>query len=196
MSPLEDTIVALRPIIPELPWELPNAIRNLSPMMSTGSTQFFNNIDPQGNPTAPIINQLVNFGWEYVYHCHILSHEEMDMMRPVSVAMPPKSSRTGWLPGQPGRRRHEGDADLERQLDRRDVVRGPAQERDGAWADVGTIQTPLDPTANARRPAKYNGHSDVRSTRRSVQARRTSTGSSPRTRSATRMAPAPVGSRT
>ena len=89
VSPLEDTIVALRPIIPELPWELPNAIRNLNPMMPTGSTQFFNNIDPQGNPTAPIVNQLVNFGWEYVYHCHILSHEEMDMMRPVSVALPP-----------------------------------------------------------------------------------------------------------
>ena len=52
ISPLEDTIVALRPIIPELPWELPNAIRNLSPMMADGSTQFFNNIDPQGNPTA------------------------------------------------------------------------------------------------------------------------------------------------
>ena len=32
---------------------------------------------------------MVNFGWEYVFHCHILSHEEMDMMRPVSVAMPP-----------------------------------------------------------------------------------------------------------
>ena len=90
ISPLQDTTVALRPIIPELPWELPNAIRNLSPMMSTGSTQFFNNIDPQGNPVnPPIQNKLVNFGWEYVYHCHILTHEEMDMMRPVSVAMPP-----------------------------------------------------------------------------------------------------------
>ena len=28
ISPLQDTTVALRPIIPELPWELPNAIRN------------------------------------------------------------------------------------------------------------------------------------------------------------------------
>ena len=35
------------------------------------------------------MNQLVNFGWEYVYHCHILSHEEMDMMRPVTLALPP-----------------------------------------------------------------------------------------------------------
>ena len=89
IAPLEDTIVALRPIIPEVPWELPNAIRMLNPMMPAGSTAMFNNIDPQGNPTAQIMNQLVNFGWEYVYHCHILSHEEMDMMRPVSVALPP-----------------------------------------------------------------------------------------------------------
>jgi FtsP/CotA-like multicopper oxidase with cupredoxin domain len=89
VSPLEDTIVALRPVIPELPFELPNSIRALNPMMALGSTAMFNNVDPQGNPTNPITNQLVNFGWEYVYHCHILSHEEMDMMRPVSVAMPP-----------------------------------------------------------------------------------------------------------
>ena len=89
VSPLEDTIVALRPIIPELPFELPNAIRNLNPAMPTGATAGFNNIDAQGIPTAPIVNQLVNFGWEYVYHCHILSHEEMDMMRPVLIAMPP-----------------------------------------------------------------------------------------------------------
>ncbi len=89
VAPLEDTIVALRPIIPQLPFEIPNAIRELSPMMPLGSTAGFNNVDPQGNPTNPIVNQLVNFGWEYVYHCHILSHEEMDMMRPVSVVMPP-----------------------------------------------------------------------------------------------------------
>jgi len=89
ISPLEDTIVALRPIIPTLPFEIPNAVRMLNPMMPAGSTAMFNNVDPQGNPTNPITNQLVNFGWEYVYHCHILSHEEMDMMRPVSLAVPP-----------------------------------------------------------------------------------------------------------
>ena len=50
ISPLEDTIVALRPIIPELPFELPNAIRTLSPMNPAGSMMGFNNVDPQGNP--------------------------------------------------------------------------------------------------------------------------------------------------
>jgi FtsP/CotA-like multicopper oxidase with cupredoxin domain len=89
ISPLEDTIVALRPIVPTTPFEIPNSVRPLNPMMPIGNTSMFNNVDPQGNPTAAITNQLVNFGWEYVYHCHILSHEEMDMMRPVSLALPP-----------------------------------------------------------------------------------------------------------
>ncbi len=38
VSPLEDTIVALRPIIPQVPFEVPNAIRPLNPMMPLGST--------------------------------------------------------------------------------------------------------------------------------------------------------------
>jgi FtsP/CotA-like multicopper oxidase with cupredoxin domain len=91
ISPLEDTIVALRPIIPYLPFDLPNSVRPMNPWTPLGSPMGFNNIDANGNPTAPITNALVNFGWEYVFHCHILSHEEMDMMRPVSVAMPPNT---------------------------------------------------------------------------------------------------------
>jgi FtsP/CotA-like multicopper oxidase with cupredoxin domain len=112
VSPLEDTTVALRPIIPTLPFELPNSVRPLSPM-----DPLFDGVDPlnpqigdhgvlasatlsdllligippsngQGEP-VDIVNHLVNFGWEYVFHCHILSHEEMDMMQPESVAMPP-----------------------------------------------------------------------------------------------------------
>jgi predicted phage tail protein len=33
----------------------------------------------------------VNFGHEYVWHCHILGHEEMDMMRSVPVGVAPKA---------------------------------------------------------------------------------------------------------
>ena len=91
VSPLQDTIVALRPVVPELPWELPNSIRPLNPAMPLTSQAGFNNTDANGNPTAPITNQLVNFGWEYVWHCHILSHEEMDMMRPQSLVLPPNA---------------------------------------------------------------------------------------------------------
>ena len=92
ISPLEDTIVALRPIVPVLPWELPNSIRALNPMdphRLDEAVQQHRSAGP-ARWRRPITNQLVNFGWEYVYHCHILTHEEMDMMRPVSVAYPPK----------------------------------------------------------------------------------------------------------
>lgn len=50
----------------------------------------FTNIDPNGNPVT-VTNQLTNFGWEYVDHCHLLGHEENDMMRPMCCAVPPEA---------------------------------------------------------------------------------------------------------
>ena len=47
------------------------------------------NVDPAGNPVT-ITNQLTNFGWEYVWHCHILGHEENDMMHALVIAVPPE----------------------------------------------------------------------------------------------------------
>jgi FtsP/CotA-like multicopper oxidase with cupredoxin domain len=101
VSPLEDTIVAVRPIVPTLPFGVPDSTRPLNPMMPIGArgsvagqtgTQGveagFNNTDANGNPIDPIVNTVTDFGWEYVWHCHILSHEEMDMMRPVTVHVP------------------------------------------------------------------------------------------------------------
>ncbi len=98
ISPLEDTIVAVRPIVPVLPFGLPDSKRPLNPMMPlgaqgsangpNGTEAGFNNTLPNGNPTlTPIKNTIENFGAEYVVHCHILSHEEMDMMRPVTVTV-------------------------------------------------------------------------------------------------------------
>jgi len=90
VSPLEDTIVALRPIKPKAPFGVPESIRPLDPTMPIGSPAGFSNIDPfTGQPLSPVTtNQLTNFLWEYVWHCHILSHEEMDMMRPMSANVP------------------------------------------------------------------------------------------------------------
>lgn len=107
VSPLEDTIVALRPVIPVVPFDLPNSVRPLNPMMPIGSTLMFTSTDANGNPTAPIVNTMTNFGWEYVWHCHILSHEEMDMMRPIAVAVAPRapSPLTGTTSGSGANRR-------------------------------------------------------------------------------------------
>jgi FtsP/CotA-like multicopper oxidase with cupredoxin domain len=92
--PLMDTIVAQRPITPNIPWELPNAIRPLDPTRALGSTQGFSGLDPAGGQ-APVVNRLVNFGWEYVFHCHILGHEEFDFMRPMAVAVAPPVPPSG-----------------------------------------------------------------------------------------------------
>src|SRR5665647_2568773 len=113
VSPLEDTIVALRPIVPTLPFGVPDSSRAMNPAMPLGAAGSangpngteagFNNTDTAGNPIAPIVNAIVNMGWEYVWHCHILSHEEMDMMRPVNVhvprALPAAPALTSATPG-------------------------------------------------------------------------------------------------
>ena len=90
MNPLEDIIVALRPIVPTLPFDLPNSLRPLDVTAPLGTTLQFTGVDPTGQP-APVTNQLLNFGWEYVWHCHLLGHEENDMMRPMIIAVAPKA---------------------------------------------------------------------------------------------------------
>jgi FtsP/CotA-like multicopper oxidase with cupredoxin domain len=94
INSLQDLVVAMRPITPDIPWEIPNSIRPLSVIYPLGSSnvQFpgqFTNVDPLNNPVN-VVNHYVNFGWEYVWHCHLLGHEENDMMRSQSVAVAPK----------------------------------------------------------------------------------------------------------
>jgi len=93
ISPLEDTIVALRPKQPPVPFKLPNSIRPLNPTTPIGSDMGFSQIDitDGADLVPPLLNQLINFGWEYTWHCHILSHEENDMMRAVALAVPPEA---------------------------------------------------------------------------------------------------------
>jgi FtsP/CotA-like multicopper oxidase with cupredoxin domain len=86
MNPLEDTIVALRPIAPKVPFGLPDSIRSIDvtrPVNAPIATYDVSN----GNPVT-VPNSTVNYGWEYVWHCHILGHEENDMMRPVQFNVP------------------------------------------------------------------------------------------------------------
>jgi hypothetical protein len=108
ISPLEDTIVALRPVAPKQPFGLYDSVRPLNPATPLGSTMGFSQIDPLtgADIVPPTTNQFVNLGWEYVWHCHILSHEENDMMRSIvfntAVALPaaPALSLSG-TPGTP-----------------------------------------------------------------------------------------------
>ncbi|MEM3384163.1 MAG: multicopper oxidase domain-containing protein [Nitrososphaeria archaeon] len=98
-NPLQDTIIAMRPYKPDVPFDLPNSIRLIDPTRPEGTLlKGFTLWEAgQGRPAFDIVgepiniyNHYVNYGWEYVWHCHILAHEEMDMMRSIAVAVPPK----------------------------------------------------------------------------------------------------------
>jgi FtsP/CotA-like multicopper oxidase with cupredoxin domain len=98
VNPLEVTYLAMRPTVPtpsQVPFEVPDSVRLIDPTLPEGATLtppppagWF---DPVGNQIPEILNHFVNFGWEYVWHCHILSHEEMDMMHSLVFAVPPKA---------------------------------------------------------------------------------------------------------
>ncbi len=96
VNPLEITYLAMRPTVPTpdlLPFEAPDSVRLIDPTLPDGAdlvppppAGWFT---PAGVRIARIRNHVVNFGWEYVWHCHILAHEEMDMMHSLVFAVPP-----------------------------------------------------------------------------------------------------------
>ena len=95
INPLQQMIVALRPMVnwSSLPFDLPNSVRPLDPYRAIGDVIPGGPTglqDPNGNPVT-VTNHLVNFGAEYVFHCHILAHEEMDMMQALAFAVPPRA---------------------------------------------------------------------------------------------------------
>jgi FtsP/CotA-like multicopper oxidase with cupredoxin domain len=105
MNPLEDIIIAMKPkVSTNQPFKLPNSKRLLAPTMPAGVTNAsFWTALPAGAvaPAFPFTNlatgvtanNTVNFEWEYVWHCHILGHEEHDMMRPIAFKVSPTLPR-------------------------------------------------------------------------------------------------------
>jgi FtsP/CotA-like multicopper oxidase with cupredoxin domain len=86
MNPLEDAIVALRPVIPQTPFGVPDSIRRID--VTRPATAMIATFDPLTAQAITVPNSLVNYGWEYVWHCHLLGHEENDMMRPIVFRVP------------------------------------------------------------------------------------------------------------
>ena len=84
MNPLEDVYVAVKAVHPVVPFGLPQSNRLLDPSQAAGSTMGFTQVNPSTGqaPAAPYSNVTANFDNEYVWHCHILGHEEFDFMRP------------------------------------------------------------------------------------------------------------------
>jgi FtsP/CotA-like multicopper oxidase with cupredoxin domain len=83
MNPLENVVLAVRGSKPLLPFNIPLSYRPRDVNMALNVT----------NPNAQLLfpftfgntttNQYEDLQWEYVWHCHLLGHEENDMMRPI-----------------------------------------------------------------------------------------------------------------
>jgi FtsP/CotA-like multicopper oxidase with cupredoxin domain len=84
MNPLEDVYVAVKASRPVAPFGIPSSSRLLDPAQAQGSELGFTQINPTTGqaPAAPYANVVTSFDNEYVWHCHILGHEEFDFMRP------------------------------------------------------------------------------------------------------------------
>jgi FtsP/CotA-like multicopper oxidase with cupredoxin domain len=97
MNPLEDIVVAISPKTPRVPFGVQESTRYRDPAQAPNGTAGFTQIDyaqtlPDGTPnpnfglTVPagtVKNEQEFYEWEYVWHCHILGHEENDFMRPM-----------------------------------------------------------------------------------------------------------------
>ena len=87
MNPLEDAIIAIRPTIPVLPFKVPDSQRPID--VTRPTTASIATFDPITGNAVNVVNAIADFGWEYVWHCHLLGHEENDMMRPIAYNVSP-----------------------------------------------------------------------------------------------------------
>ena len=80
-----------------LPFAIPNSNRLLDPTTPLNSTTNFLPVAPPAGvaAVAQLTNVMTNFGWEYVWHCHMLGHEENDFMRPVAFLVAPGAPTIG-----------------------------------------------------------------------------------------------------
>jgi hypothetical protein len=89
VSPLEDTFVAIRPILPQTTFGIAASKRTLNPSLPKGSPDGFISFDPDGNAIVPpYTNEVTDFDWEFVWGNRMLTIAEQDMMRPIIVKAP------------------------------------------------------------------------------------------------------------
>jgi len=90
MNPLEIDFVALRPMSQQLPFPVPDSMRLLDVTRPAGVDPAMSTFGPTNLATGQM-NSVIPMGWEYVWHCHILGHEENDMMREQVFQVPPQT---------------------------------------------------------------------------------------------------------
>jgi FtsP/CotA-like multicopper oxidase with cupredoxin domain len=165
MNPLEDIYVAIKAKKPALGgFGLPLSSRARDPSQPIGTPTGFTQIDATtGNP-AVVVNQVDDYGWEYVWHCHILGHEENDFMRPVKFnanELPP-AQPTGLVAVADDQQRtaslnwtDASTTEYKYLVQRANVIGGVAPA-DGDYATIGTLLANSHSFTDTLAPAPAN----------------------------------------
>ena len=89
IDPLESVLIALRPVLARVPFELPSSERLLDVTLPAGATGGFTELDALTADPAPVVNGPADFGWEAYWSIHLPGGEENHVTRPLVVRESP-----------------------------------------------------------------------------------------------------------
>ncbi|MGN9803658.1 hypothetical protein [Micromonospora sp. L32] len=90
VNPAEDVVVALRPVVPPLPFKIGDSLRLLDPTRPAGARVGSTPVSPLDGRPATVVNQLVNLGWEYRWSSGAAGHRDLGMSRPLVLRVAPR----------------------------------------------------------------------------------------------------------
>ncbi len=91
LDPLEWCLLALRPVVPELPFALPASERLFDVTRPEGAEGGFTELDPVTAAPAVVVNGSGDYSWEYAWSIHLPGGEESHMVRPLVLTGSPQA---------------------------------------------------------------------------------------------------------
>jgi hypothetical protein len=85
IDPLESCLIALRPVLPRLPFKLDASERSLDVTRPLGATGGFTELDPLTAAPDTVVNGPADTGWEAYWSVHLPAGQESHMTRPLVV---------------------------------------------------------------------------------------------------------------
>ena len=91
VDPLESCLVAVRPVLPRLPFKLGASARLLDVTRRAGASGGFTELDPLTASPKPVVNEWAQFAWEGAWGIHLPGGEESHVFRPLVVQGSPEA---------------------------------------------------------------------------------------------------------
>jgi FtsP/CotA-like multicopper oxidase with cupredoxin domain len=91
VDPLESVLVAVRPVLPRLPFKLEASRRTTDVTRPPGATGGFTELDPVTAAPHTVVNAEADFSWEASWSIHLPGGEESHTVRPLVVQGSPQA---------------------------------------------------------------------------------------------------------